>query len=35
MPDAGYSPPATRAARVITIVAVVLGIAYMGLRAGA
>ncbi|MEU4729692.1 hypothetical protein [Streptomyces sp. NPDC023588] len=29
--DAANTPPTTRAARVITIVAVVLGVAYMGL----
>ncbi|MFJ3842127.1 hypothetical protein ACWGHM_42655 [Streptomyces sp. NPDC054904] len=33
MTDAANPPPATRAARVITIVAVVLGVAYMGLLA--
>ncbi|MFE3789829.1 hypothetical protein [Streptomyces goshikiensis] len=31
MTDAANTPPATRAARVITIVAVVFGVAYMGL----
>ncbi|MFH8837251.1 hypothetical protein [Streptomyces sp. NPDC017868] len=33
MTDAANAPPTTRAARVITIVAIVIGVAYMGLLA--